>query len=85
MTLSSVTHVCTLCQNTSSGKLGGRRLTTVLSLSGFSSFDGSLSVDLRDFCFGGFVGVVDEAATAVDMAEADLEPTTISQQPAKKI
>lgn len=29
--------------------------------------------------------MVDEAATAVDMAEADLEPTTISQQPAKKI
>lgn len=29
--------------------------------------------------------MVDEAATAVDMAEVDLEPTTISQQPAKKI
>ena len=28
--------------------------------------------------------MVDEAVTAVDMAEADLEPTTISQQPAQK-
>ena len=50
-TVSSDTHSCTLAQNTSSGKFGGRRRMTVLSFAEFAPLEGGL--DLGGL--GGFV------------------------------
>jgi hypothetical protein len=62
MTESSVTHVCTDCQNIGSGRFGGNLRTTVLRRSVPLAFDGpwrfSLALD-RDCFFTGSIVALD--------------------------